>query len=204
MRNKGNTATVAAGGTGRILENVIETQFSTPIRPARVVVGVTGSAGSAAALRRAVVEARRTGSELVPVFAWEPPGGERLYRTAPVPALAELWQRQARERLDAAIAEAVGEFPADLRVEPLVVRAPAVWALTELADGPGDLLVLGAGPRGRLARPFRGRVRRAAAERTSAALLLVSLVSRPVRVRRDLRRMTADDFRGPAGPGPAG
>lgn len=180
-----------------------ETQFSTRVRAARVVVGVTGSAGSAAALRRAVVEARRSGSELVPVLAWEPPGGEALYRSAPVPGLAVLWERQARERFGAAIAEAVGSFPADLRVEPLVVRGPAAWVLTELADRPTDLLVLGAGPRGRLARLTRGRVWRAVAVRTNAALLLISPVGRPGRVRRDLRRITPDDFRGPAGPDPA-
>jgi len=179
-----------------------ETQSSTRVRPARVVVGVTGSAGSAAALRRAVVEARRSGSELVPVFAWQPPGGEALYRAAPVPELAALWARQARERFEAAIVAAVGGFPPDLRVEPLVVRGPAVWVLTELADRPSDLLVLGAGPRGRLARLIRGRVRRAAALRTNAPLLLVAPVARPARVRRDLRRITPDDFRRPDERGP--
>lgn len=176
-----------------------ETQFSTRVGPARVVVGVTGSAGSAAALRRAVIAARRSGSELVPVLAWEPPGGEALYRAAPVPELAALWERQARGRFEAAITEAVGTFPADLHVDPLVVRGPAVWVLTGLADRPTDLLVLGAGPRGRLARLIRGRVRRAAAARTNAPLLLVSPVARPGRVRRDLRRITPEDFRNPPG-----
>ena len=184
-----------------IIVNMTETEFPALVRPARVVVGVTGSASSAAALRRGVLEARRSGSVLLPVLAWEPPGGEATYRTAPVPALAALWERQARERLEAAIAEAVGVLPADLRVEPLAVRGPAAWALTELADRPDDLLVLGAGPRGRIARMFRGRVRRRAAVRTPAPLLLVSPGRPPARVRRDLRRISADDFRPPAGRG---
>lgn len=178
-----------------------ETQFPTLVRPARVVVGVTGSAASAAALRRAVLEARRNGSVLMPVLAWEPPGGEAVYRMAPVPDLAAQWERQARERLDAAIAGAVGALPADLKVEPLVVRAPAAWALTHLADRPDDLLVLGTGPHGRIARMLRGRVRRAAALRSEAPLLLVSPVARPGRVRRDLRRLSPEDFTRPPGPG---
>ena len=176
-----------------------ETEFPTLVRPARVVVGVTGSTSSAAALRRGVLEARRTGSVLMPVLAWEPPGGEFAYRFAPVPSLAALWQRQAQARLDAAITGALGDLPADLRVEPTVVRAPAAWALTELADGPQDLLVLGAGPRSRFARMLRGAVRRGAAVRTRTPLLLVSPVARPGRVRRDLRRIDPDDFRRPTG-----
>ncbi|MER5827735.1 universal stress protein, partial [Streptomyces mirabilis] len=41
----------------------------------RVVVGVSGSPGSLAALHRGAFEARRTGAVLLAVGAWEPPRG---------------------------------------------------------------------------------------------------------------------------------
>jgi len=171
-----------------------ETELSPIVRPARVVVGVTGSAGSDAALRRAVYEARLSGAELVPMLAWEPPGGEALYRMAPAPALLALWERQARERLESAIAAAIGSMPLDLSVEPTVIRAPTVWALTELADHPTDLLVLGAGPRHRLPRLLRGAVRRNAVARAKAPVLLVKAPSVPRSMRRELRQITPEDF----------
>jgi len=174
-------------------------------RAARVVVGVTGSARSGAALRRAAQEARRTGSVLVPVLAWEPPGGEAAYRLAPVPSLAAIWERQAGERLSANIAAALGAVPEGIRVEPVVARAPASYALTKLADQPGDLLVLSAGPRNPLVRLLRGAVRRRVAARARANLLLVAApaVPRsrrlPRSARRELRRITPDDFLRPSG-----
>lgn len=170
-----------------------ETDLSPAVRPARVVVGVTGSASSAAALRRAVYEARRTESVLVPVLAWEPPGGETVYRMAPEPRLAALWAMRAEERLDAAIA-ASGGIPDDVAVERMVVRAPAAFALNALADQAGDLLVLGAGPRNRMARFLHGHVRRTAAAAAHAPVLLVAPPASPRKLRRELRHMTPEDF----------
>ena len=180
-----------------------ETFLSPIVRPARVVVGVTGSASSGAALRRAVDEARRSGSELVPVYVWQPPGGEAVYRTAPTPDLLKIWKRRAEQRLESALAASIGSFPLDLHVEPMVVRAPTVWALTELANGPDDLLVLGAGPHHPLARRLRGAVRRNVTARAKVPVLLVKpptvpRVPREPRVpramRRELRRITPEDF----------
>ena len=176
-----------------------ETQLSPIVRPARVVVGVTGSVGSGAALRRAVHEAQLLGADLVPVLAWEPPGGEAVYRTAPTPSLLTLWERQAHERLDSAISAALGALPADLHVEPLVVRAPVVHALTRLADRPTDLVVLGAGPRRPLARLLRGKVRRGVAGRAQAPVLLVPPPTLPRSMRRELRKVTPEDFLRSAG-----
>ena len=184
-----------------------ETFLSPIVRPARVVVGVTGSASSGAALRRAVDEARRNGSELVPVLVWQPPGGEAVYRTAPTPDLMRIWKRRVQERLESAIAASIGSLPLDLHVEPMVVRAPTVWALTELANGPDDLLVLGAGPHHPLARRLRGAVRRNVTARAKVPVLLVKpptvpRVPREPRVpramRRELRRITPDDFLRPS------
>jgi nucleotide-binding universal stress UspA family protein len=121
----------------------------------RVVVGVSGSLGSLTALHRAAAEARRTGAVLVAVLAWEPPGGEFAYRRSPYPPLLSEWQDRARRQLIGALESAFGGLPADLPMRALVVRGPAGWALTHVADRPDDLLVLGAGRRGR-----RGRLRR--------------------------------------------
>jgi nucleotide-binding universal stress UspA family protein len=159
-----------------------------------VVVGVTGSASSGAALRRAVYEARRSGNLLVAVLAWEPPGGEFMYRTAPEPALLRTWEARARERLDAAIAEALGVLAADLHIETVVVRGTAEFALTALADRVGDLLVLGAGPRHRLAGYLRGAVRRRVVDRAQVPVLLVAPLAKPRRLRRELRHVTPEDF----------
>ncbi|HYS37240.1 MAG TPA: universal stress protein, partial [Pseudonocardiaceae bacterium] len=46
----------------------------------RVVVGVDGSPGSLAALRYALREARRLAATLIPVHAWQPPGGDMAAR----------------------------------------------------------------------------------------------------------------------------
>jgi nucleotide-binding universal stress UspA family protein len=193
IMERGQRCRCAGGAVARILGSMNETEISPAVRPARVVVGVTGSASSCAALRRAVFEARRSGSVLIPVLAWEPPGGELAYRTAPEPGLAGLWARRAQERLEAAIT-AAGGIPLDVMTERVVVRAPAAYALNALADQAGDLLVLGAGPRDRLARLLRGRVRRGTTARAQAPVLLVSPPSTPRKVRRDLRKVTPEDF----------
>ncbi|MDX2707761.1 universal stress protein [Streptomyces sp. NPDC001902] len=118
----------------------------------RVVVGVSGSLGSLTALHRAAAEARRTGAVLVTVLAWEPPGGEFAYRRSPCPPLLREWQDRARQQLVGAVESAFGGLPADLPMRALLVRGPAGWALTHVADRPDDLLVVGAGRRGRLRR----------------------------------------------------
>ncbi len=176
-----------------------ETHLSPAVRPARVVVGVTGSASSAAALRRAVYEARRTGAVLVPVLAWEPPGGERVYRMAPEPRLALMWAQRAVQRLEAAIEDS-GGIPDDVPTELIVARAPAAYALNALADRSTDLLVLGAGPRNRAARFLHGHVRRCAAATAAAPVLLVAPPTTPRKVRRELRHLTPEDFARPSGP----
>jgi nucleotide-binding universal stress UspA family protein len=171
-----------------------ETELSPSVRCARVVVGVTGSASSGAALRRAVLEARRGGSELVPVLAWEPPGGEALYRTAPTPELAKRWRHAAVQQLDDAISAALGTMPSDVVVSPTVVRASPVWALNALADRPTDLLVLGGGRRNPLARLLLGSVRRHTVARAKAPVLLVGAPDRPRSLRRELRHIEPEDF----------
>ncbi len=171
----------------------------------RVVVGVSGSPASLAALRRGAEEAFRGGRTLVPVLAWEPPEGEAAYRAAPCPPLLRLWEDRARRRLDAILDDVLGiprarpcERPAPgglltgARVEPRVVRADAWRALTAFAAGPEDLLVIGGG--GRAPGLFRGRVRRRVLALAGCPVLSVAAPRVPRSARRALRRARPADF----------
>ncbi|GAA2230930.1 MULTISPECIES: universal stress protein [Kitasatospora] len=118
----------------------------------RLVVGVSGSLGSLAALHQAVAEARRTDAEVLAVLVWEPPGGEHGYRRSPCPPLLSAVRAAAVDRLRTALDEAFGGAPADLgaRFQSEVVRSEPGFALVRLADRPGDVLVIGAGHGSRL------------------------------------------------------
>ncbi|GAB2728388.1 universal stress protein [Kitasatospora kifunensis] len=107
----------------------------------RVIVGVSGSVSSLAAVHRAVREAQYRDAELVPVAAWLP--SDELLRP-----LSEL-EHAARRRLDVIFEQAFGGYPAGLLLRPRVVRAEAGPALLAAADRPDDLLVVGAGRPGR-------------------------------------------------------
>lgn len=127
---------------------------------ARVVVGVSGSLSSLAALHRAVREARDRDALLVPLLAWTPPGGEAVYRDSPCPPMLKEWERDAARRLDTAFEQAFGGYPRGVRTRAAVVRGAAGPALVATADEPDDLLVLSAGRRGRLRRMTHGSVTR--------------------------------------------
>ncbi|WP_406195388.1 universal stress protein [Kitasatospora sp. NBC_01560] len=150
----------------------------------RVVVGISGSLANLAALHRAVEEALLRDAVLVPVIAWTPVGGEPAYRAHPCPQLAELWARAAHDRLDAAFEQAFGGYPAGLRVTPMVLRADAGRALVAVADRPDDLLVVGAGRRGRLPRILRPSVTRHCQAHAVCTVVTVP----PSELLKDLRR----------------
>ncbi|MEV5612354.1 universal stress protein [Streptomyces sp. NPDC052225] len=152
-----------------------------PDRDGRVVVGVSGSPASVAALRSAVAEARRSGMPLVAVTAWEPPEGESLYARSPDRAWARQWFDAARAQLTGSFDEALGGVPADLDVTLRVIRDRPGPALLTFADHPSDLLVLGARPRSR-----RGAVERHVRRRAVCPVLTVPV--RPLR-RADLRAL---------------
>ncbi|MGK4581363.1 universal stress protein [Kitasatospora sp. HPMI-4] len=118
----------------------------------RLVVGVSGSLGSLAALHQAVAEARRTDAEVLAVLVWEPPGGEHGYRRSPCPPLLSSFRDAAVERLRTALDEAFGGAPTGLgaRFQSQAVRSEPGYALVRLADRPGDVLVVGAGHGSRL------------------------------------------------------
>jgi nucleotide-binding universal stress UspA family protein len=117
-----------------------------------VIVGTCGSPGSVRALRYARHLAESSEALLVPVHAWLPPGGDMADRRAPNPLLRKVWQEAARQRLTESIEAAWGGAPDGVRMMPAVVRGPAGEVLVELADQPDDVMVIGAGRRGVLAR----------------------------------------------------
>jgi nucleotide-binding universal stress UspA family protein len=125
----------------------------------RVIVGASGSPGSLRALRHAEDLARHNNATLTAVLAWVPPGGELAARQ-PCPALVRLWEDAAWQRLWAALDAAWGRIPAGLSVQPIVQRGQPGQVLVALACRLDDLLIVGAGRRGMLAWPGRGRVSR--------------------------------------------
>ncbi|GAA2632366.1 universal stress protein [Streptomyces axinellae] len=163
-----------------------------PERP-RLVVGVSGSLASLAALREAAGEARRTGGTLLAVIAWAPPEGERAYLRRPDRDWARHWQRVAHARLERAFEEAFGGTPPGIRVHKRVVRDLPWRALRAAADRSGDRLVLGSRGTGRGRRPAGPTVRRVLAH-PPCPVLTVPAPDTPRGVRSALRRVTVEDF----------
>jgi nucleotide-binding universal stress UspA family protein len=123
-------------------------------------VGISGSLGNLVALHTALAEARRSQSSLIAVLAWAPPGGEMGYRRAPCKPLLDLCREQAEATLEGAFADALGGRPTDVQVTSVLIRGTAGACLLGLAHRPSDLLVIGAGRKGRLARFRHGSVTR--------------------------------------------
>jgi nucleotide-binding universal stress UspA family protein len=126
----------------------------------RVIVGASGSPGSLQALRHAEELARAHDAILIPVLAWVPPGGDLADRRAPCGYLRRVWAEDACQRLRHTLHTVWSEIPASPPVRPVVERGEAGWVLVGIACCPGDLLVVGAGRRGALARVISGRVSR--------------------------------------------
>jgi nucleotide-binding universal stress UspA family protein len=138
----------------------------------RVIAGTSGSPGSVRALRYAEVLARAHDAALLPVIAWVPPEGDRVPRPHSG-HLRQVWQDMACERLRDALIAVWGEVPDDPRVEPHVEQGAAGWVLVSLACRPGDMLVVGAGRRGALARMVSCRVSRYCAARAECPVIFV-------------------------------
>jgi nucleotide-binding universal stress UspA family protein len=127
----------------------------------RVVVGVSASPGCLPALRYAESIARRNDAPLVAVHAWVPPSGELAEQRFPSPpCLRQAWKEAAHQRLREALDAAWGGGPAGLALRLMVIRGEPGPALINVASFTGDLLVVGAGRRGRMARIWHGRVGR--------------------------------------------
>ena len=126
----------------------------------RVIVGTSGSPGSLRALRYGERLARAHDAILIPVLAWELPGGDHVERVQPSGELRQAWQTLACQRLRDALLAVWGEPPNDPRVQPHIERGPPGWVLVNRAHRPSDVLVVGAGRRGALARMAFSRVTR--------------------------------------------
>jgi len=137
------------------------------------VAGVSGSPGSLAALRYAEYLALAHGALLVPVLAWEPPGGDRAARVQPAAGLNQAWREMACQRLDDALAAVWGESRREPGVQPQAERGPAGWVLVNVADHSGDLLVIGAGHGGPVRNALRCRVVRYCVARARCPVVLV-------------------------------
>ncbi|WP_019358880.1 MULTISPECIES: universal stress protein [Streptomyces] len=162
--------------------------------PGRLVVGVSGSLASLAALRAAAREAACTGRPLLAVLAWEPPRGETGYVLRPDRIWAENWRREARARLDRAFDEAFGGDPPGVAdVERRLVRDRPWRALCATADGSDDRLVIGV--RGARWGLFgRGGTARRVLTRARCPVLTVPAPRFPVLLRTRLRHARAVHF----------
>jgi nucleotide-binding universal stress UspA family protein len=149
----------------------------------RVIVGASGSPGSLQALRFAEELARAHDATLIPVLAWVPPGGDLADRRAPCGYLRRVWAEDAGQRLRDTLCAVWGEIPAGLSVRPVAERGEAGPVLVDIACCPGDLLVVGAGRRGALARVISGRVSRYCLARAWCPVLAVP----PPALARELR-----------------
>jgi nucleotide-binding universal stress UspA family protein len=132
--------------------------FVFPVR--RVIVGVSSSPGGLRALRCAADLARHHDAVLIAVLAWTPPGDDLAERHAPSSALRGIWAEAASRRLREALGTAWGGGDVGLTVRSLVKRGEPGPVLVGTANSADDLLVVGAGRRGPLARICHGRVSR--------------------------------------------
>lgn len=170
----------------------------------RVIVGACGTPGSLRALRFALELAASQEAELLAVHAWVPPGGEFADRRYPSAYLRTLWEDAAEQRLCSAMDEAWGMRPELVVVHPVIMRGEPGPALVEVASRDGDVLVVGAGRRGVLARlTGHGQVSRYCLSHAHCAVIAVPpadlvrdsghiLRGRPGGVRR-FRPLHADD-----------
>ncbi|MFF2229769.1 universal stress protein [Streptomyces anulatus] len=126
----------------------------------RIVVGVSGSPGSLAALHRAAAEARERNAELYAVLAWQLPGGglggRATYGTAVLRECREAAVEDLRNLLDGAFAV---RRPG-VALSGLAVRGEPGAVLVEAAASADGLLVVGTGSRRRWLSALRPSVAR--------------------------------------------
>ena len=126
----------------------------------RLIVGTSGSPGSLQALRYGENLARAHHAVLIPVIAWELPGGDHTQRIGSSHELGKACREIACRQLQEALTAVWGEVPGDPLVQPQVERGPAGRVLVRVACLPGDLLVVGAGRRSALGRLVFSKVGR--------------------------------------------
>jgi nucleotide-binding universal stress UspA family protein len=141
-----------------------------------IVVGVDGSAGARAALRWAFEEAKLRKASLQVVHAWTfvmhgvPATGMGMVPYPTAEDFAAL-EEAAREALDKALAEVVGE-QTDVPIDAHVVKASPAQALVEAAAN-ADLLVVGSRGHGGFAGLLLGSVSQQCAHHAPCPVVIV-------------------------------
>jgi nucleotide-binding universal stress UspA family protein len=138
----------------------------------RLVVGVDGSEGAAAALRWAIEEARLRGGSVEALSAWQFPLPTGIpYGDVQAIASVDL-ERAAESTLAAQVADAVKDMDGDVAVDARVVHGQAAAELVHAAKG-ADLLVVGSRGRGGFAGLLLGSVSRQCAEHSPCPVVIV-------------------------------
>lgn len=106
-----------------------------------IVVGVDGSAGSIAALRFAIDEARARGAEIKAVNAWHVPVTAYGSGFAPAPVSITDYEELGRTALDSAL-EQVAASANGVKITPVIHEGQATEVLVAEAKD-ADLLVVG-------------------------------------------------------------
>ena len=134
----------------------------------RIVVGVDGSEGSAAALRWAIDEARRRQSEVDVVHAWEIPYvGEASFSIGP-----QEFEAEAQAVLDQSIRD-VEPIPSDVVLRPMLLHGPAAGQLIDTAEG-AELLVLSSRGHGGFVGLLLGSVSQQCLHHSTCAVVVVT------------------------------
>ncbi|MEV6965769.1 universal stress protein [Hamadaea sp. NPDC051192] len=155
----------------------------------RVILGVHDSLSGLRALRRAVGEARIRAAELHAVRAWMPTAGGYYAPTV------RIWESEldaaAKAEIRHAFDTAMGGLPRDVDLRLVTVQALPGPALVEYAYRDDDLLVVGVGRPGRLARlAGRGGTSKYCLNRALCPVLMVP----PDRFATECTRVTATDL----------
>ena len=137
----------------------------------RIVVGIDGSAGSQAALRWALNEARALDARLDAVHVWHYPWVVAASGAAAAGVGQEEFEAEGRRVLEQAIGE-LGAEADDVEVHRQLGTGNAVDVLLRAADG-ADLLVVGSRGRGGFAGLLLGSVSQQCAQHAPCPVVIV-------------------------------
>ncbi|MEV7956099.1 universal stress protein [Streptomyces sp. NPDC087532] len=115
---------------------------STPPRPGRVVVGISGAEKPSAAAVFALDQAATRNGELIAVRAWRCPAHEAMSHPLLSGSPAAAHRRRAEEHLEEVLAGLDRSGSPDVVIHRSVVQGPAHQELLEAAEG-AELLVVG-------------------------------------------------------------
>lgn len=140
-------------------------------RPGRVVVGVHPTLSGLQALRVAVAQARARGAQLHAVRVADPTTPDR--RMAAGSISGSRLCTESASLITSAFEDTLGGLPPDVEVRAVVMPDAPGPVLSEYACRDDDLLVLGAGRRGWLRRPWGSKVVRYCLARACCPVLVV-------------------------------